>query len=66
LAKHLIDNESSQIIKVADLDGDGKIGIEDFKKLYTKLSIQRFIRIQENQYFFHLECHHSYQPILLL
>ncbi|ETO25686.1 hypothetical protein RFI_11452 [Reticulomyxa filosa] len=32
----LISDEINEIVKIADEDGDGKIGLEDFRKLYTK------------------------------
>ncbi|ETO23147.1 hypothetical protein RFI_14039 [Reticulomyxa filosa] len=32
----LISDEVNEIVKIADEDGDGKVGLEDFQKLYTR------------------------------
>jgi len=36
VAQNLIDDEAREIVKIADVDGDGKIGINDFKAMWTK------------------------------
>merc|ERR1712154_53675 len=36
VGQSIIDVEAEEIIKVLDKDGDGKVGLEDFKKIWTK------------------------------
>eukprot|EP00490_Sorites_sp_Unknown_P027161 CAMPEP_0114656272 /NCGR_PEP_ID=MMETSP0191-20121206/12064_1 /TAXON_ID=126664 /ORGANISM="Sorites sp." /LENGTH=143 /DNA_ID=CAMNT_0001873093 /DNA_START=24 /DNA_END=452 /DNA_ORIENTATION=+ len=34
IGQNIIDFEAQEILKICDADGDGKIGLEDFKKLW--------------------------------
>merc|ERR1712083_382301 len=36
LGQSIIEMEATEIVKVLDKDGDGKVGLEDFKDIWTK------------------------------
>ena len=43
VGQNIIDDEAIQMVKLKDADGDGKIGLEDFKKMWNQKEAEKIV-----------------------